>query len=82
MNYVLDNAEDSKKVAKDEVVFGTAEAEGGGEGAKVKVFVDPQALFNIVGTVMDWKEDDVASEFTFNNPNAKGNCGCGESFNV
>lgn len=24
----------------------------------------------------------VSSEFVFNNPNAKGSCGCGESFNV
>jgi Fe-S cluster assembly iron-binding protein IscA len=24
----------------------------------------------------------VSSEFVFENPNAKGSCGCGESFNV
>jgi iron-sulfur cluster assembly 1 len=28
------------------------------------------------------QETELASEFTFNNPNAKGKCGCGESFNV
>ena len=48
----------------------------------VKVFVDPAAIFNIIGTTMDWKEDELISEFTFNNPKSKGSCGCGESFNV
>jgi iron-sulfur cluster assembly accessory protein len=48
----------------------------------VQVFIDPMALFNIVGTNMDWEETELTSEFTFNNPNSKGECGCGESFNV
>mmetsp|Transcript_22103 Transcript_22103/g.54688 ORF Transcript_22103/g.54688 Transcript_22103/m.54688 type:complete len:205 (+) Transcript_22103:166-780(+) len=48
----------------------------------VKVFVEPMALFNVVGTVMDWEETELSSEFTFNNPNSKGECGCGESFTV
>lgn len=48
----------------------------------VNVFVDPKAIFFIVGTEMDYVEDELASEFTFTNPNSKGQCGCGESFNV
>lgn len=48
----------------------------------VKVFVEPMALFNVVGTVMDWEETELSSEFTFKNPNSKGECGCGESFTV
>jgi iron-sulfur cluster assembly protein len=40
------------------------------------------ALFSIVGTTMDWEENELASEFTFKNPNSKGECGCGESFTV
>ena len=51
-----------------------------GEG--VKVFIDPMALMHVVGTVMDFEETELSREFTFNNPNAKGSCGCGESFNV
>jgi Fe-S cluster assembly iron-binding protein IscA len=31
---------------------------------------------------MDYVDSDVASEFVFKNPNSKGSCGCGESFNV
>jgi iron-sulfur cluster assembly accessory protein len=52
------------------------------ESHGVKVFIEPMALFNVVGTVMDWEETELASEFTFNNPNSKGECGCGESFTV
>jgi iron-sulfur cluster assembly protein len=48
----------------------------------IHVIVDPKALFYIVGTVMDYEETPVASEFTFSNPNSKGECGCGESFTV
>ena len=48
----------------------------------VTVLVDPKAVFFIVGTVMDYQETELASEFTFVNPNVKGECGCGESFNV
>jgi iron-sulfur cluster assembly protein len=48
----------------------------------VRVFIEPMALFNVVGTVMDWEESELATEFTFNNPNSKGECGCGESFTV
>lgn len=52
------------------------------ESHGVKVFVDPKAVFYIVGTRMDFEESELASEFTFTNPNSKGECGCGESFNV
>ena len=48
----------------------------------VRVFIEPSALMKIVGTTMDWKEDDLSAEFVFSNPNAKSVCGCGESFNV
>jgi len=48
----------------------------------VTVWIDPMALFHVVGTVMDWEETELTSEFTFNNPNSKGECGCGESFTV
>lgn len=48
----------------------------------VQVFVDPKAVFFLVGTEMDYEETELSSEFKFNNPNSKGQCGCGESFNV
>lgn len=52
------------------------------ESHGVTIFIEPMALFNIVGTKMDWEETELSSEFTFNNPNSKGECGCGESFTV
>ena len=39
-------------------------------------------LAYLIGSVMDWQEDDFAAGFVFANPNAKGACGCGESFTV
>lgn len=48
----------------------------------VTVVIEAKAMMHVVGTVMDYQEDALASEFVFNNPNSKGSCGCGESFNV
>jgi iron-sulfur cluster assembly protein len=45
-------------------------------------FVDGGSILYLIGSVMDWVEDDFAAGFTFANPNAKGACGCGESFTV
>ena len=45
-------------------------------------FVDAASVLYLIGSVMDWKEDDFTSGFVFQNPNAKGQCGCGESFTV
>jgi iron-sulfur cluster assembly protein len=73
MNYVNDTIEDEKKTKLDDVV----KHDNG-----VNVYVDPAALFNIVGTVMDYEISEISEEFTFKNPNARGECGCGESFNV
>lgn len=61
---------------------GDAVPAAAGGGGDVRLFVDPMATLYIAGTVMDWEETELASEFTFTNPNAKGECGCGESFNV
>jgi iron-sulfur cluster assembly accessory protein len=36
----------------------------------------------LVGTIMDYVEDDIKSEFVFRNPHEKGRCGCGESFHI
>ena len=45
-------------------------------------FVDGGSVLYLVGSTMDWREDDFAAGFVFENPNAKGACGCGESFTV
>ena len=45
-------------------------------------FIDGASVLYLVGSVMDWREDDFTAGFVFDNPNAKGACGCGESFTV
>ncbi|BAV65008.1 HesB/IscA family protein [Sphingobium cloacae] len=45
-------------------------------------YIDGASVLYLVGSTMDWVEDDFTAGFVFNNPNAKGSCGCGESFTV
>ena len=45
-------------------------------------YVDGGSVLYLVGSIMDWREDDFAAGFVFENPNATGSCGCGESFTV
>lgn len=52
------------------------------EDKGVRVLIDPKAVMFLIGTEMDFVEEKFKSGFVFNNPNAKGTCGCGESFNV
>ncbi len=46
----------------------------------LKVFVDSRSLMYLTGTRVDYVESLTGSGFKFENPNAKGSCGCGESF--
>ncbi|KAJ8520334.1 hypothetical protein ONZ45_g2804 [Pleurotus djamor] len=48
----------------------------------VRVLIDSKALFSIIGSEMDWKEDPLSAKFAFRNPNIKDACGCGESFSI
>jgi iron-sulfur cluster assembly protein len=48
----------------------------------VKVVVDPKSLVYLDGTQLDYVKQGLNEGFEFNNPNVKGECGCGESFNV
>ena len=45
-------------------------------------YVDGGSVLYLIGSTMDWVEDDFAAGFVFANPNAKGACGCGESFTI
>ncbi|WMV53647.1 hypothetical protein MTR67_047032 [Solanum verrucosum] len=45
-----------------------------------KILIDPKALMHVIGTEMDFVDHKLRSEFIFVNPNATGQCGCGESF--
>jgi iron-sulfur cluster assembly protein len=69
-SYVIDYADE---VRADDLVF---------ESAGVKVFVDPNSLASIDGTRIDFVRQGLNESFRFENPNVRGECGCGESFTV
>ncbi len=68
--YVVDVA---KTTSKEDSIF---EQDG------VKVYVDAKSLAVVQNTQIDFQRQGLNSTFIFNNPNATGECGCGESFSV
>ena len=48
----------------------------------ISVFIDPKVSMFLIGSEMIYEEDELKSGFDFVNPNEKGRCGCGESFNA
>lgn len=70
LSYTIEYADEQSSF--DEVV----EREG------VRVLIDPKAIMFLIGTEMDYVEEELKSGFVFRNPNEKGRCGCGESFHV
>lgn len=47
-----------------------------------KIFTDPKSLAYLDGTEIDFTTEGDDAGFVLNNPNVKGECGCGESFYV
>ena len=68
MSYVMEYAK--KTNPNDEVI----------EDKGVKVLIDPNAVIYLLGTEMDYKQEELSSTFVFKNPNETERCGCGESF--
>ena len=68
--YVIDLAD---AIAANDQVF---EQDG------VRIVVDADSLDFVQGTEIDFAQQGLGSAFVFNNPNVKGECGCGESFTV
>jgi iron-sulfur cluster assembly protein len=48
----------------------------------VNVIVDGKSIVYLDGVELDFAKEGLNEGFKFNNPNAKGECGCGESFTV
>jgi iron-sulfur cluster assembly protein len=48
----------------------------------VKVFIDPKSAIYLKGTVLDFQSGLEGKGFVIKNPQAKGSCGCGNSFSV
>ena len=68
MSYIMEYAKDINPT--DEII----------EDKGVKVFIDPSAIMYLLGTEMDYKQEQFSSTFVFKNPNETERCGCGESF--
>ena len=66
VDYVTEEAKFDEKIATAGGVF----------------YIDGASVLYLVATTMDWREDDFAAGFVFENPNDKGACGCGEIFTV
>lgn len=48
----------------------------------VNIIIDGKSKVYLDGTQLDFVKEGLNEGFKFTNPNAKGECGCGESFNV
>jgi iron-sulfur cluster assembly protein len=48
----------------------------------IRVVVDAKSLPFVDGTEIDFERQGLNATFVFKNPNATGECGCGESFTV
>jgi len=48
----------------------------------IRLIVDDKSLSMVDGTVIDFRRQGLNAAFVFHNPNATGECGCGESFTV
>jgi len=70
MSYIMEYAKEIKP--NEEII----------EEKGVKVLIDPKAVMYLLGTEMDYKQEEFSSQFIFKNPNETERCGCGESFKV
>ena len=48
----------------------------------LKVFIDRASMLQVAGAEVDYVDGLHGAGFKFNNPNATGTCGCGESFST
>lgn len=69
-SYVLDYADE---VGSDDVVLRQND---------LNIVVSRENLPLLEGTEVDFVQKDLNEQFVFTNPNATGECGCGESFTV
>ncbi len=52
------------------------------EANGINIIIDGKSLVYLDGTEIDFVKEGLNEGFEFRNPNAKGECGCGESFTV
>lgn len=52
------------------------------EKNSVRFLIDSMSIQYLQGSIIDYKEDLMGSNFSITNPNAETTCGCGSSFSV
>ena len=52
------------------------------EGNGARILLGAKSILHLSGSELDYKDELMQSGFVFNNPNAKGTCGCGTSFST
>lgn len=70
-------------VKQDGTPWGSCFLQAGAHPARptdVILYVSSKAEMALLGSEMDYVDNDLHAEFVFTNPRAKGVCGCGESF--
>lgn len=70
MSYTLEYVD---KIDENDLMF---------ENFGVKLFIDPKSMVYLDGTKLDYVKEGLQEGFKFINPNAKDECGCGESFHI
>lgn len=70
LSYFMEYAEEAKRF--EDVV----------EDKGVRILIEPTSAMFLIGSQMDWVEEDMGARFVFSNPNEVDRCGCGESFRV
>ena len=66
VNYATEEKPNDEKIIKEDIL----------------IFVDAAATLFLIGSEVDWDQDDMQSSFIFRNPNEQARCGCGESFTI
>lgn len=46
------------------------------------VFIDAKSMMFLIGTEIDYEQNDLEEGLVFKNPKERGRCGCGESFHI
>lgn len=74
LSYTIEYALKDKNITKfDDVIIADND---------IQIFIDPKVSMFLIGSEMIYIEEELKSGFDFINPNEKGRCGCGESFNA
>lgn len=48
----------------------------------IDFYVDNESIMFLLGSIIDFKQDLISSQFVFQNPLATMSCGCGTSFSI